>query len=105
MTQICQNIGVPSCFMRINWIKFSFKQTTSRRIGQKNGTSYELNNEWRVRSERGGRHNMQNLGGIFLTAGVVLELVGIYLVYRGKSSSLEPIILGLLCFLVGFLAS
>jgi len=47
---------------------------------------------------------MATLSTFFLTAGVVLELVGLYLVYRGKSISLEPIILGLFFFLVGILA-
>ncbi|MBA4496223.1 hypothetical protein ACFO25_17005 [Paenactinomyces guangxiensis] len=47
---------------------------------------------------------MIGLGNIFLGIGVVLELIGIYLVFRGKSTSLEPIILGLVCFLAGFLA-
>lgn len=53
---------------------------------------------------KGGVKEMANFGVLFLTAGVVLELLGIYLIYRGKSTSLEPIILGLLFFLVGFLA-
>jgi hypothetical protein len=47
---------------------------------------------------------MAAVGHLFLAAGVILELLGLWLVYRGKSSSLESIILGLLCLLIGILA-
>jgi hypothetical protein len=47
---------------------------------------------------------MPMLGYLFFTAGVVLELLGFILVLKGKATSLEPIILGLVCLLIGFLA-
>jgi hypothetical protein len=47
---------------------------------------------------------MASLGVFFLMAGVVLELIGIFLASRGKGTSLELMILGLLSILVGFLA-
>lgn len=47
---------------------------------------------------------MVYVGIFFLTAGLILELLGFVLVYRGKSSSLEPIIAGLVCLLVGIVA-
>ncbi|MBA4543024.1 MULTISPECIES: hypothetical protein [Thermoactinomyces] len=47
---------------------------------------------------------MAMLAFLFFTAGVVLELLGFILILKGKATSLEPIILGLVCFLIGFLA-
>lgn len=47
---------------------------------------------------------MVYVGMLFLTAGLLLELLGIYLVYCGKSSSLAPIIAGLVCLLTGIIA-
>lgn len=46
---------------------------------------------------------MNMLSLAFFISGVVLEIIGIYLVYRGKNSSLKPIMLGLFWILLGFI--
>ncbi|GGA45001.1 hypothetical protein GCM10007416_17630 [Kroppenstedtia guangzhouensis] len=46
---------------------------------------------------------MEELRPVFIIAGVLLEVVGIFNAFRGKSSGLELIILGILCLLVGLL--
>jgi hypothetical protein len=47
---------------------------------------------------------MENWDTFFFIAGFFLEILGIWLFLRKKDGFFEPIILGLLCFLVGFLA-
>ncbi|RMB01228.1 hypothetical protein ATH33_1738 [Thermoactinomyces vulgaris] len=47
---------------------------------------------------------MGYLGLSFLATGIVLELIGIFLVYRGKNQSLEPIMMGLVFLLVGMIS-
>ncbi|WP_164491828.1 hypothetical protein [Staphylospora marina] len=46
---------------------------------------------------------MATVGHVLLAAGVILELLGLWLIYRGKNTSLEALILGLLCLLSGIL--
>ncbi|GAA5346339.1 hypothetical protein CLV97_10667 [Planifilum fimeticola] len=47
---------------------------------------------------------MENWSTFFFLAGFLLELLGVWLFLRKKEGFFEPIILGFLCFLVGFLA-
>lgn len=46
---------------------------------------------------------MNLLSIFFFFSGVILEIFGIHLAYRGNSSSLKLIMLGLFCILLGFL--
>lgn len=47
---------------------------------------------------------MENWSTFFYLAGLLLEGAGIWLFLKKKDGFFEPIILGFLCFLVGFLA-
>lgn len=51
-----------------------------------------------------GEWSMENWSTFFFLAGFMLETLGIWMFMRKKEGFFEPMILGFLCFLVGFLA-
>ena len=67
-----------------------------------NSSSIILKTE--VWTASGGEWIMENWSTFFFLAGLFLECLGIWLFLRKKDAFFEPIILGFLCFLVGFLA-